>query len=257
MNLPQFHLHAEIEQRHWWFRGRRRIMESLVRRVLSPSREESVVDIGCGTGGNISALSDSYSCIGIDRSPEAIRLAQGRFPNIRFIRWSGTGDQDSVHQAKLFLLMDVLEHLEDDTLFLSEWVAAARPGAHFLITVPADPRLWSPHDVSFGHYRRYDRKRLEQVWEGLPVTPLLVSYYNSTLYPAVRLARILSRGRGRTTGVAGTDFFMPPAAINALLEWIFSGEAKVLVDLLEGKRSRGFRKGVSLIALLHREKDGC
>ena len=67
----------------------------------------------------------------------------------------------------------------------SELLAAARPGTYFLLTVPADQGLWSEHDKSFGHYRRYDLHRFEQIWQGLPVTPLLASYYNTRLYPGV------------------------------------------------------------------------
>lgn len=113
--------------------------------------------------------------------------------------------------------------------------------------------MWTEHDVSFGHYRRYDLPRLQQVWNGLPVTTSVVSYYNARLYPLVRGIRTLNRWRGRTSGAAGTDFTTPAQPLNRLLEAIFAGEANVLVECLQGKRARGFSHGVSLLALLRRE----
>jgi hypothetical protein len=191
--------------------------------------------------------------VGIDTSTDAIERARRRFPQVQFIR--GLAPQDlgeAAEQAKLFLLMDVLEHVGDDFALFSELLSAASPGSYFLVTVPADESLWSPHDESFGHYRRYDARRLASVWSGLPVTVLLQSYYNARLYPVVRALRTVSRLRGRTAGSAGTDFSLPRPRVNAILERTFAGEARVLSSAMRGKW-QGYRRGVSLVALLRRE----
>ena len=254
MKSPQFGLHAAIEEHHWWFLGRRRIVTELVHRLVPLSRQNLIVDIGCGTGANIEAFAEEYSCVGVDPSPEAIALARRRFPNARFICGAIPDAPGEVEgEANLFLLMDVIEHVPDDFWLLSTILARAKPGALVLITVPADMRLWSEHDVSFGHYRRYDLSRLARVWAGLPVTVPLMSYYNTRLYPIVRGVRAINRLRGRASGTAGTDFQTPPKPLNLLLQSIFAGEANVLAGLLEGTRIRGFSYGVSLIAVLRRE----
>ncbi len=229
-------------------------MRRLVQHVVPPSTGATVVDIGCGTGANIAALAGEYSCLGIDTSEEAISFARSRFPGVRFIQGVAPADlPEGGATADLFLLMDVLEHVEDDFAFLSELLAAAAPGAHLVLTVPADPSLWTEHDVSFGHFRRYDPPRLVRLWKGLPVSVRLLSHYNTRLYPIVRVMRAVSRWRGHASGRAGTDFSMPSPPVNALLERIIAGEGGVLVDLLEGRRARGFALGVSLIAVLRRE----
>jgi hypothetical protein len=196
----QFQLHAEIEQRHWWFVGRRRILR---------------------------------------------RLIAGSVP-------SDLGELAG--QARLFLLTDVLEHVGDDFAMLSELLAAASPGCCFLLTVPADESLWSEHDESFGHYRRYDRARLEQVWAGLPAKTLLISYFNTRLLPLVRLVRAWNHRRGHAAGRAGTDFWLPDRPANVLLTAIFAGEAARLVRSVRAPRLCGYRAGASLIALLRREE---
>jgi SAM-dependent methyltransferase len=253
MHSAQFQLHADIEQQHWWFVGRRRILCRLAEEVLPPSPETIVVDVGCGTGANVAALADRYRCVGIDTSAEAIELARPRFPQVRFITGSAPHDLgDLAGQARLLVLSDVLEHIQDDYAMFSELLAATSPGCHVLLTVPADESLWSEHDESFGHYRRYDRARLEGVWAGLPATTLLVSYFNSRLLPIVRLIRAWNRRRGHASGRAGTDFWLPSRPANQMLTTIFAGESNRLTAALHG-RKRGYRAGASLVALLRRE----
>jgi SAM-dependent methyltransferase len=254
MQTAQFELHAQIEQQHWWFVARRQIMRRLIEQVLPPGKENLIVDVGCGTGGNLAELADDYDCVGIDTSAEAIDHASGRFPQVKFLCGYAPEDLGQLaEQAQMFLLMDVLEHVPDDFQLFSELLEAARPGTHFLVTVPANAALWSEHDESFGHYRRYDSKRLASVWSGLPVSVLLHSYYNARLYPLIRGIRLFSRFRGRSGGIAGSDFKLAPPDVNDWLTGIFAGEGQILVDVLQGRRQRAYRRGVSLVALLRRE----
>jgi hypothetical protein len=140
----------------------------------------------------------------------------------------------------------------DDFQLLTSLLAAMQPGAYCLITVPADLRLWSPHDESFGHYRRYDRQRLRRVWAELPVDTVLCSYFNTRLYPIIRLMRSWNRRRGQTVGMAGTDFEIPSRPVNWLLQKVFAGERHRLFGLLADTDQQGYRRGVSLVAILRR-----
>jgi hypothetical protein len=156
-------------------------------------------------------------------------------------------------KADLLLLTDVLEHVPDDFLLLSRLLAVVRPGAHMLLTVPADAALWSLHDESHGHYRRYDVERFARLWQGLPVTPLLVSHFNSRLYPGVRAVRSMTRLWGTAYGDACTDLRTPCRFVNCLLTQVLAGERNRLVAVLRGERQTGYRRGVSLMAVLRRE----
>jgi len=256
MRTDQFQLHARLEQTHWWFVGRRQILRTLVERLVTPHAGKLVIDVGCGTGGNIAALADAYECYGIDTSRDAIELARRRFPRVQFLRGQAPGDLGTLFQrADLLLLMDVLEHVRDDAGLLGKLVKAATPGTRLLLTVPADAALWSQHDLSFGHYRRYDLQGFCRLWEGLPVTLSMVSYFNARLYPAVRLVRAWSRFRHMPAGDAGTDFRLPSRPINHMLSSLLAGERKTLLDLLSGRTSQGYRAGVSLIAVIQRTED--
>ena len=254
MKTDQFQVHIDVEDEHWWFRGRRAILLALVSTLLPPSKQHLVVDVGCGTGANAAALAQLYRCIGIDISDEAIEAAKRRFGDVEFICGSAPDDLgQEAGRAAMFVLNDVIEHIEDEYQFVSDLLAAARPGALILITVPADPDLWTEHDVSFGHYRRYLPATLREVWEGQPVSELLLAPFNTRLYPLIKAIRALNRRLGRTSGAAGTDFAMPLPPINALLTRVFAGESRRLLVAIRSPVSRPARHGVSLVAVLRRE----
>jgi trans-aconitate methyltransferase len=255
MQYAQFQLHAQIEQQHWWFVARRQILATIVNTVLPPASDTTLVDVGCGTGGNLSELAKSYECIGIDSSFQAIRIAGERFPHVRFIHGRAPHDLGTIlDRTRMVLLTDVLEHTADDFQLFSELFAASKPGTYFLLTVPADLQLWSEHDLTFGHYRRYDRERFEQIWQDLPVHTSFVSHFNSRLYPIVKAVRTWNQWKQRAGGLVGTDFTLPHSLSNRLLTRCFAGERHRLARMAQGEPVTPYRRGVSLIALLRREE---
>ena len=252
MQEAQFDLHAEIEDRHWWFAGRRAIVKRLLEKVVPPDPKALVIDVGCGTGANVAALGGSYQCLGLDQSSHAIDLARSRFAGIEYACHADvSASADRFASASAVLLMDVLEHVQDDFSLLSQVLSLLRPGAHVLITVPADPSLWSVHDESFGHWRRYEAERLRATWRGLAVEERLLSHYNSRLFPVIKLVRTIGRKRARASGAAGTDFTMPPGPLNGWLERFFAGEGNALERRID-EGGAGHARGASLIAILRR-----
>jgi len=254
VNDNQFELHAEIEERHWWFTARREIVRRLIAALVPAGEGKQVVDIGCGTGANIGSLAKGYRTTGIDVSVRAIELARQRFPETEFV--CGVAPEDvrrQMERASFVTIMDVLEHVADDFELLSKLLNASRPGTYFLITVPADQRLWSSHDEHLGHYRRYDLNRLEGTWSGLPVVCWMLSYFNARLYPLIRAMRMLTSRAKTTAGSAGTDLRLPNAPVNKMLHSIFAGEAETLCHVLDSEDGSAYKRGVSLIAILQRE----
>jgi SAM-dependent methyltransferase len=256
MDSAQFQLHAQIEERHWWFVARRQILRDVVRTIAPPGgrRDQIVVDIGCGTGANLAALAGDYRCVGVDTSAEAIELAKSRFSGITFLCGKAPAEiRPWLARADVVLLTDVLEHVFDDRGLLEPIIDVCSPGTKLVITVPADMRLWSPHDSAFGHFRRYDPNTFAKVWAGLPVRQRLLTHFNHRLYPAVRLARMINRLRGQCAGAANTDFRQPLAPVNRFLKKIFAGESQRLLAAIDSNEA-AYNRGVSLISILERQE---
>lgn len=247
MQPEQFAAHARVEERHWWFTGRRAILLRLIRAVVPPGG--AVADVGCGTGGNAAALAAAgYTMLGLDPSTQAIALARERFPGVTFVE-SDDPRRAAGHLAGggLLLMTDVLEHVADDRALLTAAIDAVRPGSHLLLTVPADPSLWSAHDEAFGHHRRYTAATLAVLWREAPVDVRLLSAFNARLRPLIALHR---RWRGDRVAPGG-DLDVPTGPLNRLLHAVFAGEAGRLVAAIDHS-APPWRRGVSLVALLRR-----
>lgn len=240
MQATEFDLHARLEDSHWWFRARREIVFALLRRQLPPSRDRRLLEIGCGTGGNLRLLSQHYTAMGVEIDPYAANLAAQRAGcEIR------CGDLAAAMRETDFvpdavLLLDVLEHVQDDRALLAQALALLPAGGLLLLTVPADQRLWSRHDEVLGHYRRYDRDSFAALWQGLPAETVRLSGFNALLYPAIRLARML-----RGQDASGSDLAPVHPLLNGLLYRIFAAERHLL-------RWTTLPWGCSLIAILRK-----
>jgi|MDTC01.2.fsa_nt_gb SAM-dependent methyltransferase len=245
--------HGALEDKHWWFVGRRKIILPLVREALRGREDELIVDVGCSTGGNVAAFSQNFRCLGVDCSAQAIAMARAKYPKCRFMCGKMPESLwDTAGWTALYILMDVLEHIDEDRKFLADVVSLSRPGGHVLVTVPAKPILWSGHDVAAVHQRRYEPDTLTDLWRGLPVEARAVTYFNARLYGAIWAARVIGKRVGLFRGQAGSDFSMPPAILNSLLTWIFAGESRRVSGLLANPPTKPYGTGVSLLALLRR-----
>ena len=251
MNRDVIEMHARVERGHWWFEGRRRILRAVADASARPVETPRVLDIGCGVGATLTAFRDGYSCVGYDPTPDAIEFGREQHPDFDLRVGTAVDAASDVARASVVLLNDVLEHVPDDLALLTPVVTAMTPGSVMIITVPADMRLWSPHDEALGHHRRYDPDMLERVWRDLPVRVCLLSHFNTRLYPVVFAVRTVARVAGRASGRAGTDLRRPTPVLNEILVQLFAGERYRLLEALAGRRAP-YPRGVSLMAVLER-----
>lgn len=245
-----YDLHKQIEEKHWWFTARRQIIYKILARIAPPKKNLTLVNIGCGTGGDLSYLTCSYRCIGIDSSKTAVAATEKRAPNATVILGSNAEavPQRLEHEKRLWLFLDVLEHIKEAHNFFLNYAQLMEPGETVIITVPANPKLWSAHDESFGHYRRYTDKTLQLIWNKLSFNCLLMSYFNTRLYPLIWLIRNIENIIGKKTGKEGSDFQLLPDSLNTILHKIFYNEHRRILEIMDG--GAPYRYGTSLLAVL-------
>ena len=236
---------AKLESCHFWFLGRRDILEHILNigGVTSGDAKLQILDAGCGTGGNLDWLNKYGQAWGVDGSPYACTYSAEKHAGHVVRGTLPDGLPFCEESFDLITLLDVLEHLDDDIAALQKLSSLLKPGGHLLVSVPAFAHLWSGHDVSHQHKRRYIKTDLQDVLLRSGFVVDFIGYFNTHLYPLIAVKRILNRILKKDGG----DLAMPPKALNCILYKIFSCERLWL-----GKIPIPF--GVSIGALVHRKK---
>ncbi len=235
--------YSEIEDTHWWFRGRREIFTRLLAPLAgAPLR---ILDIGFGTGAMLTFLQRYGSVVGMDMSVEAIQFARTRC-NAPMLLGDITRIPLETAAVDLVTAFDIVEHVEDDVAALAELARVCRPGGHMLVTVPAFQFLWGNQDIVSHHRRRYTLAELGARVRAAGFVPNRLSYFNAILFPAVAAVRVARRLRGEPQGEIKSDFGMTrPGLVNDTLTRIFAAEGRWLA------RWR-LPVGVSLVCLAER-----
>jgi SAM-dependent methyltransferase len=211
MDRDAFELMAKAERTHWWFRGRRHFIERALRTVTLPA-DARLLDAGCGSGGNLELLSRFGRVWGFEYDAEACAVAgelglgpveRGGLPGP--IPFSDV----QFHAIGLFDVLEHLEHPVESLIALRERVTS--DGA-LVLTVPALPWLWGPHDEVHQHFRRYTASTLRRHLEDAGWEISYLSYFNTVLFPLA----LLQRARERIFGYR-VDSLTPSPAVNALL----------------------------------------
>lgn len=120
---------------------------------------------------------------------------------------------------------DVIEHVEQDVESLRKLKDQLAPGGRLIVTVPALPWLWSRHDETHHHYRRYTKRTLESALRQAGLEPVAVSYFNTLLFPLIAGIRLAKKAIGRWD-VA--DDVMPSALVNGVLKAVFGFERNLV-----------------------------
>lgn len=224
MNDAEFQLYEHFEDDQWWFVGKRLLVRALFGDRLPRGR---LLDLGCGMGGLLREFERTATCFGADRSGYALAVCQARgsaalarsdLSAPPFLR----GTFDTV------LALDVIEHLEDDTGFLRSSAALLAPDARLVVVVPAFQILWSQHDETFQHHRRYRARQLEAVVRAAGLIPERVTYLHATIFPIALVWRIASYRLGLGSLAPKHDFWPIPAWLNRLLIRVYRVEASWL-----------------------------
>ena len=241
MDAQVFARMAELDAEHWWFVARRQILEMLIRREIRPPRNARILEIGCGTGHNLAMLGQFGRVEATELNAAARAIATERLG--RPVRNAALPDLSMFGAGTfdLVALLDVLEHVADDEAALSAIRTLMKPGGKLLVTVPANPWMWTAHDAAHHHHRRYRKRALQAVVLRAGFAIDLLSPFNSLLFPPIAAARLL----GKVTGRESADDALPSKSVNALLRTIFGLERALI-----GRVAMPF--GVSLVAILRR-----
>lgn len=225
MDLKEEDILGSAINRHWYYTSKGAAMLSL----LGNKRFHEVIDIGAGSGVFSRMILENGTaqaaiCVDPYYQEEKEEFHQGKL--MRFVR------ELPECEPQLILMMDVLEHVEDDLAFLKSFTDGLPSGSEVLVTVPAFQFLWSGHDIFLEHHRRYTLVQTEKLLAAAGLEVVKGRYYFGALFPVIVILRWVNRIKlGSKTEEAKSDLRMLPDWINRLLIVIHHVERWLLFPL--------------------------
>ena len=229
---------AQLDQRHWWYQGRRKVLAELIRRSVTLPKRAKILEIGCGTGHNLAMLAQFGAVDALELDEEARNIAEKRLGH--HVMSAPLPEIDEVADGAYDLIgaFDVIEHIEDDRAALASIASKLKRGGALILTVPAHPWLWSAHDTVNHHKRRYSKRALKRLVDRSPLKLANIGYFNSLLFPLAVAKRVASKVSGSNDASIG----LPPRPINSALERTFAAERHLIGRI-------GLPPGLSLFAV--------
>jgi len=216
----------QVEESHWWYVGRRRIIQSLVERICATlkNRNPSILDVGCGTGANLKMLASYGKVEGVDISPQAVEFCRQR--GLESVRLGAAEQLPYENNSfELVTALDVLEHLDDDVAGLREMRRVLRPDGRVLLFVPAFMFLWGVQDDVSNHRRRYTLPSLLKAVEAAGFSVEWSSYANASFFLPVLVVRSVMRWLRLR---ADTEYRINIPSLNGPFAQLFAAEQFVL-----------------------------
>ena|SRR5436190_7734513 len=243
MQAHHYPILYQVEETHWWYLGRRRIIQSLVEQILPMLNNHNprILDVGCGTGANLKMLSAFGKADGVDISEQAVDFCRERGLNSVKL---GAAEELPYENASFELVtaLDVVEHLDDDVAGLREMRRVLGRDGRLLLFVPAFMFLWGVQDDVSNHRRRYTLPHLLRVVEEAGFSIEWSSYANISFFMPVLLVRSVMRWLSLS---AATEYGINISLMNGPFSWLFGAERFVL------KRGR-LPFGVSAVCIARR-----
>lgn len=226
MDQNYYHDYFRLEKNNWLFRVRRNLIYSIFEEYNIKSGTR-VLDYGCGSGFIVGQLQTrGYDACGTDISREAIEY--GTSQGIKNLHSTNGIEVDFPDESfDLILAMDVVEHIKDDNLVIKELERLLKPNGHLIITVPAYQWMWGVQDEVSHHFRRYTmRSVIKLVKDHSSLLVLKKTYFNTFLFPAVALVRLVSKWFNIKN--RESDFDISDNFLNPIFYLIFNMEIKIL-----------------------------
>lgn len=235
MQHDYYREYYDLERQHWWFVAREKIISNYIKKLITDKtfnqNDLKILNVGCGPGRSSQYLSTYGEVTSVEYDKDCCEFASEK-TGLKIINGSITELPFDDNSFDLVCAFDVIEHVENDQLAVSEMKRVVKNNGVILITVPAFMSLWSHHDVINHHFRRYKLNEIEKLFDkASDGNKIYTSYFNFFLFPPIFLVRTISNliKSGKNRPGSGSDFeTFKPGITNDLLYKIMHFESKLI-----------------------------
>jgi len=232
-----------VEDSHWWFVGRRAILESFLQGIIEKMKAENphILDVGCGTGANLEMLANFGAAEGVDVSDDALEFCKAK--GLKAHKGLAEELPFADESFDVVTALDVVEHLDDDIAGLKEMHRVLKTNGRTLIFVPAFMWLWGVQDDISNHRIRYTKKQIVERLEKAGFEIERATYANWTFFAPILAGRTLMKITGLKPE---SENNVNVSALNGVFGKIFSAEKLWL-------RNFNFPFGVSIVIVAKKQ----
>jgi 2-polyprenyl-3-methyl-5-hydroxy-6-metoxy-1,4-benzoquinol methylase len=218
-----------LEREHWWFRARAKIISNLISKRIKNQEinKLKILNIGAATGKTSEILSEFGTVTSLEYDKECCDFANDTL-NLNIINGSILELPFADGEFDMVCALDVIEHVEDDFLAVSEMKRVCKSGGLVVVTVPAFMLLWSNHDEVNHHFRRYTMSNLKEIFSKLNLTTVKATYFNTLLFLPILAFRLISK-------LIPAKFIRVGAGSDATLHTSNSISSKVLYQIFKSE----------------------
>ena len=217
METKEYELMDRVEQDHFWFIAKRRYLSVVLDKYFSQGGK--MLDVGCGTGAVMESLKNRGDISGVDMSDAALTYCRQK--GLKVEKGLANAMTYSESTFDIVFALDVLEHLDNPVGAVKEISRVLKDDGLFIATVPAHQWLWSHHDESMHHKKRYSKQVFAELFKG-DFDILVISWIHSFILLPVILVRLL---RNILKSVDNdSDVKEPSPVINKIMSLVYSVE---------------------------------
>lgn len=229
MEATAYRQFLELEETHWWFRGRRTVYFGLLEHHFQEAPPARVLDCGAGMGGFLQGLAKiGQRVFATDIDLDSVRHCAERGCAESVVS-NGYALPYADASFDLVCMFDTIEHIPDDHRAMAEVVRVLKPGGFVFVSVPAYQFLYANNDRVAQHYRRYTRGGLRRLFEGAGLSVERNTHTNVFLFPLILPAvlgiKALEAVMSKEADPDHTNLTWPiPGFVHAFLHGVFAAE---------------------------------
>jgi SAM-dependent methyltransferase len=240
MDISLHKKYHEVEESHWWFKGRRKLIEDTLESIFGKDKKLTILDFGCNSGFFVEQLrKKGHETFGTDVSEESVEYGSAKGIKKLFV----VKDKEKLpfpdSSFDVVMALDVLEHIENDLEALNELKRVVKPEGSIIVAVPAFPFLWGIQDEVAHHFRRYTKSSLRKLFLDAGLSIKRITFFNFTLFIPIAIVRMIAK---IFPPKRGSDFELNNNFTNKILTKLFVFETQVLKKI-------NFPWGISLLMI--------